>query len=248
MKGFKDHFSKRSGLYKRFRPTYPPELFAYLSSLAGAHDLVWDCGTGNGQSAVKLAEHFAKIFATDPSEEQIKNAEEHERVTYKVEKAEQCSLPDGSADLVTVSQAIHWFDFDEFYSQVRRVLKPNGIIAVWAYGLPVITPEIDRVLRHFHDDVVGEFWQRENRLIEDEYRAIPFPFEPIQAPAFEMRKEWTREDMTGWVSSWSAVEGFLQKNGSDPLGLLENDLANVWAGTERKEVIFKLILKIGKNS
>jgi ubiquinone/menaquinone biosynthesis C-methylase UbiE len=246
VKDFKDHFSKRSDLYKRFRPTYPPELFAYLSSLAEAHDLAWDCGTGNGQSALKLAEDFTKVFATDPSAEQIKNATEHERVTYKIEKAEQCSLPEDTADLVTVSQAIHWFDFDEFYAEARRVLKPKGIIAVWAYGLPVISAEIDKVILHFHDDVVGEFWQRENRLIEDEYSTIPFPFEQIQTPAFEMCKKWAREDMIGWVSSWSAVEGFLQKNGYDPLGMLEKDLANVWADTEQKEVIFKLILKVGK--
>jgi hypothetical protein len=51
---FPDHFSDHADLYEAFRPAYPEALFAYLTSLVPAHDLAWDCATGNGQAAVAL--------------------------------------------------------------------------------------------------------------------------------------------------------------------------------------------------
>ena len=178
-----------------FRPTYPTELFDFLAALTPEHTLAWDCGTGNGQSALQLAACYSKVYASDPSAEQIKNAVPHDSVVYKVESAENpLSLADHSVDLITVAQAVHWFDFDAFYRQVKRVLKRNGIIAVWAYGIPTVDAAIDPIINDFHDRVVGEFWLPENRLIDQGYATLPFPFDPIQSPDFFIRKQVTHDE------------------------------------------------------
>jgi SAM-dependent methyltransferase len=246
---FTDNFSKQSAAYQKYRPTYPTKLFSFLSSLTTEHELAWDCGTGNGQSAIGLADFYKSVYATDPSEQQIKYAMPNPQIVYKVEQAEICGLPDHSADLITIAQALHWFDFDKFYREVKRVLKPDGIIAAWTYGLPLISPEIDKVIRHFHDHVVGEFWQAENRLVEKEYTTIPFPFKSIPAPDFTMKKDLTLLDLLGLITSWSAVQKFKDQKGLDPVAGLKAELSERWRNPEnQKTVTWNIILKVGQNT
>src|SRR5512145_799814 len=147
---FEDHFSEHSKQYAQYRPRYPNEIYAYLASLTPGHSLAWDCGTGNGQAAVGLADYFDKVHATDASAEQIALAYPHANVEYHVEPAEHVSLRDASADLVTVAVAIHWFNFDEFYREVRRVLKPDGVLAAWTYSLTEISPQIDQLVNRYY--------------------------------------------------------------------------------------------------
>jgi len=248
MSAFKDHFSKQAAIYVKFRPTYLQELFAFLSSLTSEHKLAWDCGTGNGQSAVKLADHYEKVYATDPSREQLENAIPHDSITYSVENAETPGLTeDNSVDLITVAQAIHWFDFDKFYTQVRKVLKPDGIIAVWAYGIPTINTEVDNIIRDFHDHVVGEFWLPENKLIDNEYATIPFPFQELKTPDFFIKKQVTLSETIGHLRSWSATQKYVDRYNENPMDILSQKLQEHWPEAEKhKEMTWKLILKVGK--
>lgn len=131
---FIDLFSGHAQLYAAARPTYPDQLIAEIAALAPAREQAWDAGTGNGQSARLLARHFAAVHASDPSAAQIAAAEPGERVTFAVEPAEQCSLPDRSCDLILAAQAAHWFDPARFGAEVRRVLRPGGIVAAIGYG------------------------------------------------------------------------------------------------------------------
>ena len=85
---FPDHFSRQANDYARYRPTYPAALYDYLASLTPEHDRAWDVGTGNGQAAIGLARRFRSVIAADPSEQQIALAAPHERVTYRVGRAE----------------------------------------------------------------------------------------------------------------------------------------------------------------
>jgi ubiquinone/menaquinone biosynthesis C-methylase UbiE len=110
-----------------FRPRYPREMFEYLGTVAPSLERVWDCGSGSGQAAVQLAEVFNRVIATDTSEKQIRNAQPHERVEYRVAPAEQSGLESSSVDLIMVAQALHWFDLDRFYAEARRVLRPDGV-------------------------------------------------------------------------------------------------------------------------
>ena len=220
---FRDHFSGHAADYARFRPDYPEALFSYLASLAPARRLAWDCATGSGQAAAGLAPRFEEVVATDASAPQIEQAPPIPRVRYAVSPAESATLPDGSVDLVTVAQALHWFDLPSFFAEVRRVLVPGGVVAVWCYDLLSIASDIDPIVNRFYRDVVGEYWPKERSIVERGYGSLEFPFEEVEIPppGFTMEKEWTLPDLLGYVRTWSAVRRFMAARGEDPVLALE---------------------------
>jgi ubiquinone/menaquinone biosynthesis C-methylase UbiE len=247
MMSFKDNFSKQSDIYLKYRPYYPTELYAYLSSLTADHKLAWDCGTGNGQAAIGLAEHYERITATDPSAAQIKNCIPHSKIKYLVEQAENSSLESNSADLITIANALHWFDFDTFYKEANRVLKNKGIIAAWAYGVPSVFPEADTLIEHFHYHTLNDYWRPENRLIEKEYTTIPFPFQQITPPDFFYEKKMNLDELIGYLNTWSATQRFIDKNKFNPTDQLQEKLNAIWKDrSEEKTLRWKLILKVGR--
>jgi SAM-dependent methyltransferase len=199
---FADHFSGHSEQYARARPRYPDALFEFVAAQAPARDAAWDCAPGSGQAAVGLARHFARVHATDASAEQIRNAEPHPRVTYSVQPAERTTLASASCDAVCVAQALHWFDRDAFYAEVRRVLRPGGVLAVWGYDRMRTADGLHEI---FEDTILGAlrpYWPAQNRLLWSGYKAVDFPFERIAAPPFEMRVEWTLEQLrAAWGSA-----------------------------------------------
>ncbi|MFQ5631766.1 MAG: class I SAM-dependent methyltransferase, partial [bacterium] len=144
---FKDHFSKQASEYHLYRPHYPPGLFKYLFTLTTRHEIAWDCATGNGQAALGIAPYFRQVIATDASKKQITQAMPHQKVTYQIAPAERTDIASATVELVTVAQALHWFDFEEFYAEVRRVLRPEGVLAIWHYNRAAISPEIDAIVR-----------------------------------------------------------------------------------------------------
>lgn len=243
---FKDNFSNHAAIYARYRPVYPKELFAYLSSLTAQHELSWDCGTGNGQCAVQLINFYKDVYASDPSEQQIENAIPNDKVNYKVEKAEQTSLRDHTVDLITVAQALHWFDHPLFYKEVKRVLKPDGVIAVIAYMNPKVSKEINALTDYLHDTILKDYWLAENRLVEAGYSTIPFPFKQIETPSFKIEKQLTFDDFRGHLETWSAVQRFIAKNNTDPIDVIESELRELWHEDEVKTAVWELILKVGK--
>ncbi|MGV6943740.1 class I SAM-dependent methyltransferase [Sphingobacterium kyonggiense] len=247
MTTFNDNFSKQASIYAQFRPSYPHELYDYLSNLTTAHDLAWDCGTGNGQSAIHLADFYDSVYASDPSQAQIQNAFAHDRVTYHIEKAESSTLKDRSVDLITIAQAIHWFDFDKFYQEAKRVIKKDGIIATWAYGIPSIERTIDPLIKHFHDKIVGPYWPIETKSIDQEYTTIPFPFREIEPPEFYIRKRFKLEDLLGHLRSWSATQLFIEKEGYNPIDNLQMELEKLWGDLNQpKNCSWRLYLRVGK--
>jgi SAM-dependent methyltransferase len=247
MTDFKDNFSQQSDIYVKYRPHYPKELYRYLSSLTPQHQLAWDCGTGNGQAAIGLTSFYDTIIATDPSEQQIKNAFLNEKIIYKVEKVEAHSLASDSVDLVTVANALHWFDFDIFYKQTIRVLKHNGIIAAWCYRIPTISPQIDSIVTDFNDNVMDNYWLPENKLVDQEYKTIPFPFSAIDSPTFFSERQMTLEDFIWYLNTWSATQRYISQHGSNPTTQVKDKLQKVWEiGDNKKTVIWRLVLKVGR--
>ena len=242
---FKDHFSGHADSYARFRPDYPAALFAWLASVAPERDRAWDCATGNGQAAVALAGHFGRVVATDASEPQVKNAFAHPRVEYRVAPAERSGLEDASASLVTVAQALHWFDLPAFYAEARRVLRPGGVLAVWAYALFQATPEIDRVVTRLYRDIVGPYWPPDRKIIETGYAGIELPFPRVEAPPFWMEKRWSADDALGYMRTWSATQHYRKAHGEDPVPRIADDLAAAWGPGERT-IRWPLILKVGR--
>jgi len=244
---FKNHFCRQAKEYAKFRPGYPEELFAFLAAVAPSWECAWDCATGTGQAAAGLAQHFKRVIATDASENQVANAEPHDNVTYYAATAEESGIPPDSVDLVTVAQALHWFDFEKFYDEVCRVLKCRGILAVWTYKLPTVTPEIDAVVKRFYRDIVGSYWPPERQHIDMEYDTIPFPFEPVGVPDFTMTTEWTAEHFTGYLDSWSATQRYKDSNGRNPLELISDELRKEWDGPGARTVTWPLTVKAGRH-
>jgi SAM-dependent methyltransferase len=241
----KDNFSKRSDNYAKYRPGYPPVFFSYLNSLVQHKQYAWDCGTGNGQVAYPLAATFEHVFGTDISRSQIENALQADNIVYSVQPAGKTGFDNRMFDLVVVAQAIHWFDFDRFYSEVRRTGKENALLCVAGYGRPGIGEQIDRLITAFYENVVGEYWDPQRKYIDEGYKTIPFPFNEIKAPDLVNIQHWTLEHLTGYINTWSAVKHFAAQNGYNPTGKLESEIEPLW-DKEEKEVAFPLLLRIGK--
>jgi len=244
---FKDHFSKQSQGYTRYRPVYPSTLYSWLASLVPSRKRVWDCATGNGQAAVALADHFLEVVATDASENQITHCKVNPRVCYYAAPAEASGLESASMDMITVAQAIHWFNFHDFFTESRRVLKPEGVLAIWGYGILKISPEIDAVINQLYGPMLEPFWPPERKYIEDGYATIPFPFHQIESPQFSMETQWSLSDLTGYLRTWSAVIRYAEHHGTDPVGSIDEPLKEAWGKHLERRVDWPIYLKVGRN-
>jgi SAM-dependent methyltransferase len=240
----KDRFSSYARQYAAFRPTYPGELYDFIFKHLNHFTAAWDAGTGNGQVARELARKFTSVMATDISPQQLKNAYQADNIFYSL-ASEKTPFPDNTFDLITVAQAIHWFDVDQFYTEVRRVAKPNAMLAVWGYGLLSIVPEIDSCLRHFYTEVVGPYWDKERRLVDEHYRTLSFPFDELETPAFQFSFRWTLDEFQGYLATWSAVQKYKAEEGIDPVESFIEEIKPSWK-VETQRVNFPLFLKIGR--
>lgn len=260
--GFADHFSEAAGEYARFRPAYPPELVDWLADRvlgrepavgpdpAGPPDIApgvaWDAGCGSGQLSVALARRFGRVLATDASREQLARAAPHARVEYRMAVAGDSGLPPSSADLATAAQAAHWFDLDPYYAEVRRVVRPGGVVALVSYGSASTGSGVDAVLRRFHDDLLAPHWPPERRHVEDGYRSLPFPFREVEAPAFRMEADWTFARYIGYLGTWSSVRRLARTEGREALPGLRAELEGAWGDPERRRtVVWPLALRVG---
>jgi SAM-dependent methyltransferase len=247
---FPDHFSASSSDYARYRPDYPDSLFAYLADLAAQRRRAWDCATGSGQAALGLSRHFEEVIATDASERQIANARPRRRVRYRVAAAEDSGLDAESIDLVTVAQAVHWFDLGRFWREVRRVLVPGGgVVAVWCYDLVSVDAEVDRVVDRLYRVVVGPYWPPERALVEAGYGTIEFPFAEQTPPAFRMEKRWALDDFAGYLRTWSAAKRYREAVGGDPIDVVRADLLRAWGVPGRvRRIFWTLALRVGRKT
>jgi SAM-dependent methyltransferase len=246
---FKDNFSAQAADYAKFRPRYPDSLFEYLASLTSQRQLAWDCGTGNGQCAISLAKRFDKVIASDASQKQLNNAEPHPRVEYQCAAAEQAGLDADSVDLLTVAQALHWFRIEDFWKEAQRIVRPDGVIAVWCYAFLHIAPKIDAVVNRFYSETVGPYWDFERKLVEDGYETISFPFAELSAPSFAIETSWSLPHLLGYLQSWSATQKFMKANGINPVERISAELAELWGDPMFSRLVrWPLRLRVGRNA
>ena len=248
----KDLFSNQANTYAKYRPVYPKELFDHILRFVTEKNTAWDCATGNGQTAKQLSRHFEKVMATDISSSQLEKASRADNIYYSVQSAEQTNFPDNSFDLVTVSQALHWFRFDEFYAEVRRVARPGSWIAVWMYALLYISPEIDKLIHQYYTETLGKYWDQERRYVDENYSTLPFPFEEIQCPRFTINFDWTLEELEGYLHTWSALQKFITANGYNPADELIKQITPYWSEKispdeeNRRRIIFPVYVRMGR--
>jgi SAM-dependent methyltransferase len=240
----KDLFSGFSEQYATFRPTYPDELYRFIYSHVGSFQNAWDCGTGSGQVARELAKKFKCVEATDISTEQLKNAYQAPNIFYAM-SGEETSIQQHSIDLITVAQAIHWFDRERFYNEVRRVAKENAVLAVWGYGLFGIGNEFDPHIRNFYFNIIGPYWDPERKLIDDRYRTISLPFAEIQTPGFSFSFSWTWEELKGYLNTWSSVKQYIRENDTNPVDSWMENIRPLWK-KGRQTITFPLFARLAR--
>jgi SAM-dependent methyltransferase len=244
---FEDHFSRQAADYARYRPDYPEALFGFLVELAPNRRRAWDCATGNGQAALGLAGHFEAVVATDASVRQIRKASRRAGVHYAVAVAEEPPLPNASVGLVTVAQALHWFDRARFWREVLRVLVNGGAIAVWSYHGFHVTPEVEAVIHRYYQEIVGPYWPPGRSIVEQGYGALEFPFAEETPPRFLLEKRWDLASLMGYLRTWSASQRFQEAKGSDPVLLIREDLEEAWGPPERiRPFRWDLDLRVGR--
>ena len=239
-------FSGHSRDYAEYRPSYPPVLVDYLAELAPRQGIAWEAGCGSGQFSVPLASRFDRVIATDASAEQIRHASPHSKVEYVVARAEACGLPDATADLAVAAQAAHWFDLDGYYAEVRRVAKPDGIVALVTYGRTVVDDAVDPIVDRFYADTLQSYWAPARRHVEAGYRSLPFPFAEIEAPRFEMVAEWTLEELVGYVETWSATRSLLRAEGESKVRAFREELQGAWRGAAVRTIRWPVSLRVGR--
>jgi len=241
----KDNFSIQSDQYAKYRPKYPNDFFDYLGTIIKNKHVAWDCGTGNGQVAIELAKRFTMVYATDISLAQLAQAQQLPNVIYSVQAAEKTNFPNDFFDLITVAQAIHWFDFEKFYGEIKRTAKPNATLVVMGYGKIEVSPEIDSIISDFYKNTIGNYWDKERKYIDELYKTIPFPFEEIETPSFSISYNWSLDHFMGYLGTWSAVKHYINDTMQNPLDVIENQLEDLWERDVVKKIKFPLLLRIG---
>jgi SAM-dependent methyltransferase len=245
---FIDHFSEKSDLYARARPTYPDALFDFIALQAPARDRAWDCATGSGQAAQGLARHFESVEATDASREQISHAIAAPRVRYSVQAAEETGFDASSFDAVCVASALHWFDIERFYAEARRVLKTGGVFAAWGYTRHHVTPEFDAEFDAFFLLPLKPYWPPQNAKLWAGYRDEAFPFAPIEAPPFAIDMRWALDELIAYAGTWSATRRYIADAAPDFLERAAAALAPAWGDAERRIVTLPLHIRCGRHS
>ncbi len=244
---FRDHFSTIAARYAACRPHYPRALAEQLGALSPRHDLAWDAGCGNGQLTVQLAACFTRVIGTEPSQAQLDAATPHPRVEYRCASAEASVLEPASVDLAVAAQAAHWFDWPRYLAEVERVTRPGSLVALVSYGI-VIVPGDDAnalVERYYHGDV-GALWPPGREHVENGYRDLVCPWPAVEASPLEMTAAWTREELLGYVATWSATVKLVKTEGPAKYDALGVGLARVWPDGERRTVRWPLTVKLAR--
>ena len=242
-----DRFSAQAADYARYRIAYPAALYDWLLPQVASRERAWDCATGNGQVAAVLADSFVRVDATDLSASQLAQAPLRPNIHYQQATAERTPFPNQRFDLITVAQAVHWFDGDAYHREVRRVARPGAVLAEWGYRLCRLeTPGLNRVLDAFHDVTSGPYWDANRRHVENEYANLSFPFAGVQHARFAVEKHWTADDMLNYLRTWSATANYARQHpGADLVALVDDELTRLW-GPHTRLVTFPVFARAGR--
>lgn len=224
-----DLFDAVAEAYAEHRPTYPSEWFERLAERCSNHQTVWDCGCGNGQASVALAEVFERVMATDASPKQIQQALTHPRIAYSCASATASGLAEASVDAVLVAQAVHWFAGEAFNAEVRRVARPGAVLAWIGYTAPRLpNATLQELFDRFYATTLKPWWAPERAWVDRHYQGLPFPAEEWPFPTdLSIQRQWDMNDFLRYVGTWSAVET-AHRNGADLLTPLQQGLLEAW--------------------
>ncbi len=241
-------FDDKADLYASSRPTYPKEIYNYLSSLCSSTLTAWDCACGSGQVAIGLIDKFERVYATDISENQLTNAKLHPNITYKISSAENTNFGDDFFDLVCVAQALHWFNLESYWNEVHRVLKPNGVFSAWGYLWSPVDESIESVIQEYIWDIVEPYWTPQHSLLWNRYRNIDFPFRKIESPVFKMNMLLSIDELFNLIHTTSAARRYMDDHGDDFFREAYTAVSEIWGSLiQKRKIAFSLIFYAGRS-
>ena len=241
-------FADKSDLYAASRSQYPRELFSFITDLVVQHNAAWDCATGNGQAAVGVAETFDLVQATDIRQQQITHSLTRNNIHYSVCCAEKTAFVDNQFDLVTVAQALHWFDFDKFWPEVNRVLKPDGVFCTFAYIWCEVSPVIDIAVEGYIKRIDAPYWASNNKLVWDSYKGVEFPFAQIGTPKFTLQNLWGFQLFMNYIHTWSATRRCIEVKGIEFFERAKLQIVREWGDPKEKRLVTSpLTVMAGRN-
>lgn len=248
MRPAQNHFANVANQYATFRPTYDPELLCALVKLTGHHTfpapiVALDIAAGSGQATLHLAEYAQTVIASDLAHSQIASMPPHAHIHRYVARAEASALPDHSVDLITVAQAMHWFDIDAFHREVNRILKPNGIVAVWTYALLSATPAITNIIHRLYQHTTP-WWPADRAHVDNHYANLAFPYQHVDFTPPPMIMHYTRDQLLGYLRTWSGVQRFTKDQGHDPVTQFVDEFTNAWSGDPTTTMPFQFDLTV----
>ncbi len=205
-------FSDQANIYLKFRPRCPEDLIDFVVSNCKNKDFVWDCGTGNGQVASALSSFFTNILATDISKNQLDHAIKKPNITYQMAPVEEVQLKPNSLDLITVSQAFHWFDHSKFIPLCLKYLVPRGILAIWSYESISIEHPIIETIRKFDLNELKPYWNNKTKRLHIDPFMTFKGFEKIETERFIIERYFDSEALIGYISTWSASNKYIKTN------------------------------------
>ena len=212
-------------IYSQSRPGYPKELIERIIDFVrvteyDSSSLAIDVGCGNGQVTHLFSPYFDRIYGFDVSENQIKEARrmsKNEKVSFFVSPSETLPLERETTSLITVATAIHWFNIEAFFAECDRILKPNGVLAIFLYDLPTITHS--PALSAFQDKLneiykyLRPYFAKEFEIYEQKYKTLKPPFKEIERDIlFKNEIKWRVEHLLSFIQSLSGYQTFHAKN------------------------------------
>lgn len=240
-------FSQGGQSYADYRPSYPQQLAQYLSTLVTAHELAVDVGCGNGQLSQLLAHHFNRVTAFDSSADQLKYIKAAANISYGCARAEALPLADNCASLITVAQAVHWFDLPAFYQEVKRVASDNAVLALISYGVLHLDTDLNDCFEDFYYKQIYSYWPPARKLVDTAYATIDFPFIELPPPSLTIELDWQLHEFLGYISTWSAIRRASATGQTAVLHNFATRLAKLWGPpSNKRKIVWPLNMRIGR--
>jgi SAM-dependent methyltransferase len=237
-KTFSSFTRAQSDHYAKARRGFHPALYSTVidrhTTTGGKLGTVIDIGCGPGSATRQIAPYFTEAIGLDPSQSMIDTARalggttrSSEPIRYELSTAEGMGsnlsppIQPSSIDLITASNAAHWFDMPQFWASAARVLKPGGSVALWCSGdirvhQDMLNSEaIQAMMDDFFERHLKPFYEPGNLLVRDRYVDLPLPW-TLEVPVVEfdeekfMRKDYDADD-TDFVHNTEANMDVFEK-------------------------------------